>query len=186
MTSFFSSSQRCQPCCGRDIKDALYCCFCWTFCSLCTYSKLFATSVHQECHIINHCCCAMLCFPCVAVASRHNLRLRSLTGRKEACHVLGFSQLHLEWNCWSLLGVLEMSTMLWKRYQRRSLLLFLLDFLQSLHLLKTFCNISSSRMSHHKPLSLHHVLFSLCCSCKSSQFEVEIFDWKKRSLSRSW
>eukprot|EP01091_Cochliopodium_minus_P007558 TRINITY_DN17445_c0_g1_i1.p1 TRINITY_DN17445_c0_g1~~TRINITY_DN17445_c0_g1_i1.p1 ORF type:complete len:149 (-),score=9.09 TRINITY_DN17445_c0_g1_i1:82-528(-) len=67
---------RLTPCCGLpcNVIDGLYCCACWAVCGLCSFSKLFASSVQQECKVINHCVSACVCFPCVAVWTRHNLR----------------------------------------------------------------------------------------------------------------
>ncbi|KPA75859.1 putative transmembrane protein [Leptomonas pyrrhocoris] len=66
-----------NPCCGSpDAKKMLCCLFCWCCCSCCSMSKLFASSVDQECALVPH--CLMACFlPCItAICVRTNLRNR--------------------------------------------------------------------------------------------------------------
>ncbi|KAL7704509.1 transmembrane protein [Lotmaria passim] len=66
-----------NPCCGSpDTKKMMCCFFCWCCCSCCSLSKLFASSVDQECALVPH--CLMACFlPCItSICVRTNLRNR--------------------------------------------------------------------------------------------------------------
>lgn len=61
-----SAGELCGKCCWN------FACFC--FCNPCASGKLYATSLKQECAIINHCCCYM-CFPiCIMACTRQNIR----------------------------------------------------------------------------------------------------------------
>jgi len=57
-----------EPCCGEPCNAAAgcYCCLCWTFCSPCTFTKLLAYSMDQECFVVNHCGPVCIAY-CIAV-----------------------------------------------------------------------------------------------------------------------
>lgn len=64
-----------SPCCGSpDIKGCLTCIACFHFCGLCTISKMFASSVDQQCSLVPHCLFVIFCPHCTAVLLRHNYR----------------------------------------------------------------------------------------------------------------
>ncbi|EPY16381.1 hypothetical protein STCU_11335 [Strigomonas culicis] len=66
-----------NPCCGTpDPCKMLSCFLCWECCYLCSFSKLFASSVEQECAIFPHCILVALCQPYVRLCVRNNLRRR--------------------------------------------------------------------------------------------------------------
>jgi len=48
---------KCEPCCGDpcNVKDGAYCFFCFWCCGPCTACKMWASSMGQECAIVNHC-----------------------------------------------------------------------------------------------------------------------------------
>jgi len=93
----------CNPCCGEEcnVKDGLYCCLCWFFCSPCTSAKLLAATLDQDCYFINHCgpflLAAILDFiPIIGFlasllcmylhgAMRHNSRVQVGAGNPEHC-----------------------------------------------------------------------------------------------------
>jgi hypothetical protein len=53
---------------------------CWSFCFFCSFGKLYAYSVDQDCACVNHCVTQIFLFPCMCVALRHNLRRKELVG----------------------------------------------------------------------------------------------------------
>jgi len=66
------------PCCGApDIKGAAICCACWSFCGLCSATKLFASSVGQECSIMPHCLFVYFCGCVSGPVLRYNLRKKA-------------------------------------------------------------------------------------------------------------
>jgi len=46
-----------EPCCGSpcDFGSGMYCCLCWTFCSICSIGKMYASDTDQRCVLVNHC-----------------------------------------------------------------------------------------------------------------------------------
>lgn len=66
-----------NPCCGApDVMQMLWCVVCWSCCNCCATSKMFASSVDQDCFLVPHCVMAC-CLPCVtSVLIRANLRKR--------------------------------------------------------------------------------------------------------------
>ena len=67
-----------SPCCGEpDAQKALYCIGSWWCCGPCSFGKLFAASVGEDCAIVPHCLCGMC--PCGPILLRYNLRKKSGT-----------------------------------------------------------------------------------------------------------
>ena len=74
---------KCEPCCGDpcNFKDGLVCCLCW-LCPIvgcCSFMKLYAYSMDQECACLNHCCILMIPYVGGIIASvslRTNLRAK--------------------------------------------------------------------------------------------------------------
>ena len=65
-----------SPCCGAtpNPKEAAYCVVCWWCLGPCVGSKLFASSLDQECALVPHMVCIWCCAPFAAVCMRYNLR----------------------------------------------------------------------------------------------------------------
>jgi len=78
---------RSDPCCSDG--NCCYCCCCWMFCGLCTTSKLFATSVRQDCAVLNHCLPMYIFAPCMEVCMRHNLRRQRKVGETGSAGWIG-------------------------------------------------------------------------------------------------
>merc|ERR1712000_30203 len=93
--------QKCEPCCGEpcNFMDGLKCALCWILpcCSLCTLVKFFASTLDQECLLLNHCgpyiVAILIGIFCgwipgtgslptwyLRTAVRHNARVRNKTG----------------------------------------------------------------------------------------------------------
>lgn len=72
---------RVTPCCGSpwNPKDAVCCIACWSCFSLCTVTKLFASSVGQPCSLIPHCLFMYFCACISGPVLRYNLRKKSGT-----------------------------------------------------------------------------------------------------------
>jgi len=68
---------KCQPCCGDGLFGALKCLGLWWCCGICSASKLFASSVGQQCSVWPHCLLTWCCPLCAGVAIRNNIRRRS-------------------------------------------------------------------------------------------------------------
>ena len=70
---------KCEPCCGRpcNVKDGLYCCLLSYCCGVCVSSKLYASSLNQDCAIVPHCLMAWCCGWFTACFTRYNLRKKN-------------------------------------------------------------------------------------------------------------
>ena len=79
-----------EPCCGSpaNLGDACKCVVCFTCCSLCSCSKLYATSVDQDCAFVNH-CLPMMISPCAMCCMRHNFRMKNQIGPQDASGWVG-------------------------------------------------------------------------------------------------
>ncbi|CAD2222898.1 hypothetical protein, conserved [Angomonas deanei] len=66
-----------NPCCGTPEPLKMITCFvCWTCCGCCSQSKLYASTVGQECAFIPHCLMAFF-LPCItSLIIRTNIRNR--------------------------------------------------------------------------------------------------------------
>ena len=64
-----------EPCCGKPVNlgDAIHCVVCFTCCAFCSCTKLYASSLDQQCALINH-GIPMLIAPCALCCMRHNFR----------------------------------------------------------------------------------------------------------------
>jgi len=73
-----------EPCCGDPCNpaDGAKCLACWYCFGTCSLSKLFAHSVGQDCAVVNHVLPTMFCNGCVAIATRHNIRVKHGAGPK--------------------------------------------------------------------------------------------------------
>ena len=71
-----------SPCCGEpcNIGDGIYCCATWWLCGLCNASQLCASSVDQDCALVNHCLPVWCCGWFALLAMRHNLRVKAGVG----------------------------------------------------------------------------------------------------------
>jgi hypothetical protein len=66
---------KCAPQCGApDVKNCLVCVAHWYLCGPCALSKLYASSLEEECHIIPHCAMACFCIWATLALTRHNTR----------------------------------------------------------------------------------------------------------------
>jgi Cys-rich protein (TIGR01571 family) len=66
---------KCSPQCGSpDLMGCLHCVGCWWLCGICSLSKLYATSLGDECRFVPHCAMAWCLGPCTAVFTRYNIR----------------------------------------------------------------------------------------------------------------
>jgi Cys-rich protein (TIGR01571 family) len=66
---------KCAPQCGApDLSGCLTCVGCWYFCGICSLSKLYSSSLGEECHLIPHCATVWCCGPCAVVFTRYNIR----------------------------------------------------------------------------------------------------------------
>jgi len=67
-----------EPCCGSpcNVKDALWCMFCWYCCGFCSSTKMFASSLNQECALVPHILFMWFCSPFAGLCMRYNLRKR--------------------------------------------------------------------------------------------------------------
>ena len=65
-----------EPCCGSPLnaKDAIVCLGTWWCCPLCAQSKLYASSLNDQCGIVPHALFTCLCSPCSCWFTRYNLR----------------------------------------------------------------------------------------------------------------
>mmetsp|Transcript_32704 Transcript_32704/g.44921 ORF Transcript_32704/g.44921 Transcript_32704/m.44921 type:complete len:152 (-) Transcript_32704:64-519(-) len=68
-----------EPCCGDPCNpaDGAFCCLCWYFCGWCSFAKYYASSLDQECALINHCllvCCNV--WGVCSIIARHNVRAK--------------------------------------------------------------------------------------------------------------
>lgn len=81
---WFFECWKIEPCCGSpaNLGDALYCVVCFTFCAPCSCSKLYASSVDQQCALVNH-CLPWSCAPCMLCFMRHNFRTRWSIGPQD-------------------------------------------------------------------------------------------------------
>ena len=68
-----------EPCCGSPFnpRDAAYCLVCWWCCSLCSTSKLFASSLSQPCSLVPHILCIWCFAPFAGICMRYNLRKKA-------------------------------------------------------------------------------------------------------------
>jgi len=82
---------KCSPCCGEpcNFMEGLYCCCSWKFCGPCNLGKLYAKTLNQECHIVNHCLPAWILSICVATIVRHNVRLAAEVGTDDLMSWVG-------------------------------------------------------------------------------------------------
>jgi len=92
---------KCEPCCGEPCNpmDGLRCAACWICpcCTFCTLAKFFASTLDEECTMINHCApivvallvslfcgwipgASFLPWWYIITAIRHNARVRNETG----------------------------------------------------------------------------------------------------------
>ena len=104
-----------SPCCGApDPMGALTCIGCWWCCGICSASKLYASSLGQECALIPHCAMACFCGICTAVIVRNASRKKAgasgnwlgdivctwCCGCCSGCQVLRSAQVN-DWNYFS-------------------------------------------------------------------------------------
>ena len=73
-----------EPCCGKpaNLGDAIHCVICFTCCGFCSCTKLYATSVDQQCALVNH-GIPMLVARCALCCMRHNYRVKNGIGPQD-------------------------------------------------------------------------------------------------------